>query len=219
MRFQNSWLLVAGVSLLVAAIGLPYFLIAKIAENISLLYGFLVAGVLGMFLTFFGVKRALTRTICDAIPPDGLGETHAKMDNRLPPGTASSQPESWSDLLIERVQAMTAGLEVSWVLFNRGTLILLPKAVGDLQQIAIDYLRENGPVVPGTPLGDFSVCRIKKCPGWVVTSHDPNLNVYVAPEENAGDDDLRIGMYGRSKRELDANDPCVLHIEDTRTAS
>lgn len=216
MRARDSWLLATGVAILTAAIGLPYLLIVQMGEDISLVYGFLMLGLVGMLVTFVAVKRVVASTVRKTPSATGMDQINAERDKRLAPGSTSSQPDLSSELLIERIQAMTADLGASWVLFKRGTIVVLPEAFGDLRQRAIDFLQENGPVVPGTPMGDFSVCRIKKCPGWIVTSHDPNLNVYVGPEEKTGVADLEIGMYGRSKRNQDANELSVLHIEDKR---
>ncbi|MGW4897019.1 hypothetical protein ACWEQL_32880 [Kitasatospora sp. NPDC004240] len=42
------------------------------------------------------------------------------------------------------------------------------------------------------------------------------MPTYVAPGEPGGDDDLAIGLLGRSNRHQDGTDPQVVHVEDRR---
>ena len=77
--------------------------------------------------------------------------------------------------------------------------------------------RRHGPVHAGAPAGDFSVITLDDDPGWVVTSHHPDILTYVSPDEVAEQrNDLVIGLLGRSKRDLDAAELMVIHVEDSR---
>jgi hypothetical protein len=78
-------------------------------------------------------------------------------------------------------------------------------------------MREWGPVVPGTPAGDFSVIELDTAPGWVVTSHHPDILTYVAREEvGDGASEPFVGLLGRSKRDQDARELEIIHVEDRR---
>ncbi|GAA5082104.1 hypothetical protein HNP84_009700 [Thermocatellispora tengchongensis] len=105
----------------------------------------------------------------------------------------------------------------SWVVFAHGTcVILMDPAPGDLAAQAVDLLREYGPVVPGTPAGDFDVIHLEDAPGWAVACHHPDILTYVAPDEVAVPDDLRVGLAGRAKRDADGRELTVVHVEDRR---
>jgi hypothetical protein len=52
----------------------------------------------------------------------------------------------------------------------------------------------------------------------VITSHHPDILNYVSPDEVAEQsNDLVIGLLGRSKRDLDAAELMVIHVEDNRS--
>jgi hypothetical protein len=78
-------------------------------------------------------------------------------------------------------------------------------------------MREWGPVHAGSPAGDFSVIKLEGHPGWVVTCHHPEVLTYVAPDElNADPSEVEVGLFGRGKREADATDLIVVHVEQTQ---
>ena len=110
----------------------------------------------------------------------------------------------------------------SWVLFENGTCVALPDAEpgDDLVARAKALMREWGPVVAGTPAGDFNVLPISDLPGWVVTCHHPDILVYLSPDEMVTEDtpEMMIGLIGRSRRDLDAAELTVVHVEDRRGA-
>jgi hypothetical protein len=124
------------------------------------------------------------------------------------------------DPLIETWRRIIVGDEKSWVLFEHGTCVVLMKPEQDLAKQAIDLMKEYGPVIVGTPAGDFNVIALKDHPGWVVTSHHPDILTYVAPDEvnkaGLGSDDMMVGLIGRSKRAQDAEELDIVHIEDRR---
>jgi hypothetical protein len=78
-------------------------------------------------------------------------------------------------------------------------------------------MKTHGPVHAGSPAGDFSVINLDDDPGWVVTSHHPDILTYVSPDEAAEQsNDLVIGLLGRSKRDMDAAELMIIHVEDIR---
>jgi hypothetical protein len=109
----------------------------------------------------------------------------------------------------------------SWVLFENGTVVVLGKPEDDLQSQAVDLMKEWGPVHSGGPAGDFSVINLKNDPGWIVTSHHNDILTYVGPLEIQEEtpSDITVGLNGRGKRDLDARDLKVIHIEDNRKST
>ncbi|WP_433606864.1 hypothetical protein ACQP2P_31205 [Dactylosporangium sp. CA-139114] len=107
----------------------------------------------------------------------------------------------------------------SWVAFAHGTVVVLPSPAenDDLAQAAVEILREYGPVHAGSAAGDFGTITLDPGPGWVVYGHHNDVLTYVAPDEITSDDDLTIGLYGRSKRNRDGHDLTVVHVEDKRS--
>lgn len=103
---------------------------------------------------------------------------------------------------------------MSWVLFHNGTCVMLLSPEEDVRTQAIKILKEHGPAVAGTPSGDFEVTKIPEIKGWVVTGDYPGIMMYVPLEEGKNKSDFEIGMIGRTKRECDARELEVLHVED-----
>lgn len=101
-----------------------------------------------------------------------------------------------------------------WVLFKNGTCVMLLSSKEDVREQAIEILKEHGPVVAGTPSGDFEVTKIPEINGWVVTGDYPGIMMYVSREEAGSQkDDFEIGMVGRSKREHDSRELEVAYVE------
>lgn len=123
------------------------------------------------------------------------------------------------DPLVQTWRSIIVGDRKSWVPFPHGTCVILTEPQDDLAAQAVGIMREWGPVHTGSPAGDFSVIRLSGHPGWVVTSHHPDLLTYVGPDEpdEATPDDVAVGLLGRSKRDRDAEELRVLHVEDRRT--
>ncbi|MDL4775926.1 MULTISPECIES: hypothetical protein [Thermomonosporaceae] len=127
------------------------------------------------------------------------------------------------DELVEVWRTIIKGAGKSWVLFENGTCVILMEPEADLTAQAIGIMREFGPVAGGTPSGDFGTIDLDAAPGWAVWGHHPDVLTYVAPDEvdvdgEAGVDDLRIGLFGRSKRGQDGDELKVVHVEDKRPA-
>lgn len=101
-----------------------------------------------------------------------------------------------------------------WVLFKNGTCVMLLEPQKNIKEQAVKILREHGSVVPGSSSGDFEVTKISEIDGWVVTGDYPGIMIYVSREEGKEKDDVEVGILGRRKRELDAKELEVAHIED-----
>lgn len=112
-------------------------------------------------------------------------------------------------------QALASGRE-DWVLFDNGTFIVFRDAApgDDIRRAAIDLMRTRGEVVPGTSSADFQVTSLEHVSGWVVRGDVDGMYVYVQPEELESDepDDIEIGRFARTIRQLDHEDLEVLHV-------
>jgi len=120
------------------------------------------------------------------------------------------------DRLVDIWPKIIVGEGKSWVLFEHGTCIIFSSPVEDPVAQATALLKEWGPVVPGTSAGDFNVIELQDHPGWVVTCHHPDILVYVGPdelEEGEEPNDLVIGLTGRARRDQDAEELQVVHVE------
>ena len=84
---------------------------------------------------------------------------------------------------------------------------------------AVAVLREFGPVQTGSSAADFGTIALESGSGWVVTGHHPDVLTYVSPGEVTQTDDnlnLAVGLTGRAKRDQDARDLTITHLEDKR---
>ena len=125
-----------------------------------------------------------------------------------------------SNSLIETWRKIIVGKEKSWVLFENGTVVILMQPETDLKQQAVRLLEKFGKVFAGTPAGDFSVIDLQEDDGWVVACHHPDILNYVSPGEIEEEpEDWKIGLTGRSKRNDDANELNIIHVEDKRISS
>lgn len=125
----------------------------------------------------------------------------------------------WSD--VEAIMAgwrrILEGQGKSWVVFANGTCVVLAEPQGDLKEQAIELLKVWGPAHAGTPSGDFWVVELENNGGHVVESHHPDIMTYLPPEEDEeGTSEMIMGLIGRSKRDLDAQELKVVHVEDGR---
>jgi hypothetical protein len=118
--------------------------------------------------------------------------------------------------LVDTWRRVIVGEGKSWVLFEHGTCVIFTGPAEDLAARATALMQEWGPVVAGTPAGDFNVIKLQDDPGWVVTSHHPDILTYVSAEEfEEGQEqpDMLIGLLGRGKRHQDAEELQIVHIE------
>jgi hypothetical protein len=117
--------------------------------------------------------------------------------------------------LVEIWRQIILGSGKSWVAFAHGTCVILMEPKEDLATQAVDLLREWGPVHVGTPAGDFNTITLPHQRGWVVTCHHSDILTYVGPDEVEGEPNaLIVGLIGRSKRDQDAQQLQVIHVED-----
>jgi len=123
-----------------------------------------------------------------------------------------------ADALVDTWRRIISGDRKCWVLFRNGTCVVLMEPGEDLRGQAIALMREWGPVHAGSPAGDFSVITLSDAPGWAVTCHHDDILTYVSPAEMPTDNpsDVEVGLHGRSRRDLDAAELRIVHVEDKR---
>ncbi len=122
--------------------------------------------------------------------------------------------------IIDTYRSIITTEDASWVIFEHGTCVIFknPDPNLDLKKEAINLLKEWGPVYPGTPAGDFNVTGLENDPGSIVTCHHPDIINYVKRSDVARDEfqlvnEAQIGLFGRSRRDLDAKSLKVIHVE------
>jgi hypothetical protein len=121
-----------------------------------------------------------------------------------------------TETLVDVWQRLLTDPRKSWVLFEHGTCVVLTAPDGDLAEQATEILRKFGPAHAGSAAGDFGVIDVKDADGWVVTGHHQDVLTYVAPDEPSGQENLAVGMCGRSKRHWDGTELHIVHVEDRR---
>lgn len=126
--------------------------------------------------------------------------------------------------MVDTWRAIIADEQNSWVMFEHGTRLVLMEPWEDLQAQARKIMAEQGPVIPGTPAGDFTVIKLNKYPGWLVYYNIPGVLNYVGPDEleEEGTDDpvalhVVIGYIGRDKRQKDAEALNIVHVEEKKS--
>ncbi|MDR4950809.1 hypothetical protein REB14_01270 [Chryseobacterium sp. ES2] len=118
--------------------------------------------------------------------------------------------------MIEHVKLAINPKFQDWVLFENGTYIIFDdiSIIEDIKKEALQLMKEFGPVYAGGPAGDFNVIHLNLTEGWLVSGHGYGMYTYVHPSELDSDspNDLEIGLYGRSKRDSDGQNPEIIHI-------
>ncbi|NHJ84400.1 MAG: hypothetical protein FK734_03000 [Asgard group archaeon] len=101
-----------------------------------------------------------------------------------------------------------------WVLFSNGTCVVDEGQFENIEQDSIEFLKQNGKIVPGTPLGDFNVQELAEGNIWIVFSYLDAIMTIVLREEIEEEDigDLEVGLFGRYKRDKDAQELQIIHI-------
>ncbi|WP_228406885.1 hypothetical protein [Chryseobacterium sp. MYb7] len=121
--------------------------------------------------------------------------------------------------MIEHVKLAINPKFQDWVLFENGTYIIFDdiSTIEDVKEEAIKLMKEFEPVSAGGPAGDFSVIHLNLTDGWLVSGHGYGMYTYVHPSEldNESPNDLEIGLYGRSKRDSDGQNPEIIHINSS----
>ncbi|QXP78765.1 MULTISPECIES: hypothetical protein [Winogradskyella] len=107
-----------------------------------------------------------------------------------------------------------------WVLFENGTYIIFDDItqIDNIESEAIRLMKEFGPVHAGGPAGDFNVISLNQTEGWVVSGHGYGMYTYVNPSEleSNSPEDLTIGIYGRSKRNSDGQNPNIIYVNSSK---
>ncbi|MHA1576740.1 MAG: hypothetical protein ACTSU3_05210 [Candidatus Thorarchaeota archaeon] len=113
----------------------------------------------------------------------------------------------WRSILPDEVK--------KWVIFKYGTIVICHEDDKDPSEHGLEVMREYGPVVGGTPLGDFNPGLAGSNPGWVVTYSHPDIGNYVNPDEMGANEasPINIGMTGREKRHEDFLALEIVHVE------
>jgi hypothetical protein len=129
------------------------------------------------------------------------------MSEDFTPVNADALNDIWKKVLPDTVK--------KWAIFKFGTTVLCHEEDKDPQRHALEVMKEWGPVVPGTPLGDFNVGLAGAVPGWIVVYANEDIGNYVSPDELEMDapDTLSIGYLGRAKRHADFETMKIVHIE------
>lgn len=115
--------------------------------------------------------------------------------------------------LLGRWQKAVKG-NISWVLFKNGSVVFVKEVKKSVEEDAIDIMKTEGPVFPGSEHGDFNIQPHPEI-GWIVTCHCDSLITLVTEEEASKEgiagNDMLCGLYGRSKRDADSKECVVIH--------
>jgi hypothetical protein len=113
---------------------------------------------------------------------------------------------------------VVSGPGKSFVVFEHGTIVVFAGAAKelDLRAAAIELMKDYGPVHVGSPAGDFGVVSLPDGLGAAVTCHHNDILTLMTPDDLEGVSELAIGVIGRGKRGLDAEELNVVHVHDAR---
>jgi hypothetical protein len=124
--------------------------------------------------------------------------------------------EMTDEILIEQVKLAINPFFEDWVLFENGTYIIFDNAdtIVNVEEEAIKLMKQFGPVHAGGPAGDIGVTSLTETDGWVVSGHGYGMYTYVHPNEleNKTPSDVDVGLYGRSKRDLDGTEAKIIYV-------
>src|SRR5262245_36239591 len=122
--------------------------------------------------------------------------------------------------LIAAWRTILGGLNRPWVLFEHGTCVVLAAPGPDLAAQARAILQEYGPAGDDSAVGDFAATvPLPDGRGWLVAGQHDDIVTFVGRDEVApGTPDAAVGRLGRARREQDAADLRVMHVEDGRPA-
>lgn len=118
--------------------------------------------------------------------------------------------------LIKHVKLAINPAFKNWILFKNGTYIIIEDTSEEkeIELQGVKKMKKFGPVHVGKPAGDFGTISLNKTKGWVVSGHGYGMYTYVHPTEieNENPQDHEIGLYGRSKRDLDGLNPEIIYL-------
>jgi hypothetical protein len=119
--------------------------------------------------------------------------------------------------IIEIWRRAIVDAEKTWVLFSHDTCLILMQPESDLSAQATAIMAEYGPGHMGSSGDDRRVLKLKGQLGWAVFGDHPDMLTYVSfVEAGYTASDLEVGRLARAKREQDARDLLIVHIEDKR---
>jgi len=156
---------------------------------------------LGRRLLETGDARLIEHTANDRYWADGgdgtgrnrLGALLEQVRSELADGLEHA--EAWS-------KVMKPGRD--WVAFLFGTCVVVPSGEREPKAAALALLAERGPVVAGTPSGDFNVSEMPAEFGWLVSFDHPDILARVSRATAGASPDMVIGLTGRAARARDA---------------
>ncbi|TFG32597.1 hypothetical protein EU527_09660 [Candidatus Thorarchaeota archaeon] len=105
------------------------------------------------------------------------------------------------------------GPDLGWAFFENGTCVVSRESGNDVKMHAIETLREWGPVVPGTPLGDFDFELYNNPSGLLVRYYNPDVLSFLMEDEFDRNNPLEGALKARYRRGLDSETLRVLHIQ------
>lgn len=122
--------------------------------------------------------------------------------------------------IIKHVKLAISPKFQDWVLFKNGTYIIFDNAdtIKNVNDEAIKQMKEFGPVFAGGPAGDFSTIHLTQTDGWVISGHGYGMYTYVNPSEieNKTPNDIEIGLFGRTKRDIDGKKPEIIYTSSRK---
>ena len=120
------------------------------------------------------------------------------------------------EALIEHVKLAINPHFKDWVLFKNGTYIIIENLEkGEtIEALAMQKMKEFGPIHVGSPAGDFNTITLNKTEGWVIAGHGYGMYTYVHPSEVEDPEaqDYVIGLFGRNKRDEDGQHPEIIYV-------
>jgi hypothetical protein len=147
-------------------------------------------------------------------PPDS--------DTPTVPSAGATTPASFAELFAVTSPEVVAGIltdvfvgsAAAFVLFRHGTLVVFDSLPEGVAQRALDIIAAEGPVIPGTPFGDFGTYELRPGQGILVTGHYPRMFTYVSPKQlpDPPPPMMAIGIYGRTMRHLDSEETEIVHV-------
>ena len=115
--------------------------------------------------------------------------------------------------LIKQVQLAINPKFKNWILFKNGTFVIIEDiSEEEIETAGIEKMKEFGPVYVGSEAADFRTITLTNVEGWLVSGHGYGMYTYVHPTEleKENPDSHEIGLFGRSKRNLDGLNPEII---------
>jgi hypothetical protein len=112
------------------------------------------------------------------------------------------------------LQEILTGTAQSFVLFRHGTVVFFQAITEDPARAARDVLARHGPVIPGTPAGDFTAHTLLDDRDYLVTGASPGMFTYVSRLQLASGaaHDMAIGYYGREQWDKDSRELDIVKV-------